>query len=234
MPIHLAEHPLLSHKMTMLRNVNTSTSDFRKLLKEITFYLGYEASRSLASTEAKISTPMKVEFKGTRIGDKVAIIPILRAGLSMADGMLELIPFASVHHIGMFRTKESLMPIQYYNRLPRDVECDVAYIVDPCIASSNTIHAVITILKKWGAKKIVVVSAIASTVGIAKLQELHPEIDVHIAAIDDRLSEDGMIVPGIGDAGDRQFGTPFEEVVEIVPPELDMLPSPSKKSRKGK
>jgi len=233
MPIHLAEHPLLSHKMTMMRNVNTSTNDFRKLLREITFYLGFEATRTLKNTDNKIKTPMNVEFSGTKIGDKVAIIPILRAGLAMADGMLELMPFAAVHHIGMFRTKESLMPIQYYNRLPRDSECDVAYVVDPCIASSNTIHAVITILKKWGAKKIVVVSAIASTTGIAKLTELHPEIDVHIAAIDDKLSQEGMIVPGIGDAGDRQFGTPFEIVDGPLPPELDQLPSPAKKARKG-
>jgi len=217
----------------MMRNVNTSTNDFRKLLREITFYLGFEATRTLKNTDNKIKTPMNVEFSGTKIGDKVAIIPILRAGLAMADGMLELMPFAAVHHIGMFRTKESLMPIQYYNRLPRDSECDVAYVVDPCIASSNTIHAVITILKKWGAKKIVVVSAIASTTGIAKLTELHPEIDVHIAAIDDKLSQEGMIMPGIGDAGDRQFGTPFELVDGPLPPELDQLPSPAKKARKG-
>lgn len=144
--------------------------------------------------------------------------------------MLELMPTAAVHHIGMFRTKESLMPIQYYNRLPRDANCDIAYIVDPCIASSNTIHAVITILQKWGAKKIVVVSAIASTTGIEKITELHPEIDVFVAAIDDKLSESGMIIPGIGDAGDRQFGTPFDDV-DLLPPELDQLPSPSKRAR---
>lgn len=233
MPTFIADHPLLQHKMTILRNQTTSTQDFRKILKEITFYLGYEASRNVKLASETITTPMQVTFEGKKLGDKIAIIPILRAGLAMADGMLELMPRAAVHHIGMFRVKESLMPIQYYNRLPKDGECDIAYVVDPCIASSNTIHAVLTILKKWGAKKIVVVSAIASTVGIEKLENLHPDVDVHVAAIDKELSDKGMIMPGIGDAGDRQFGTPWdEETSTMVPVEYEQLPSPSKRTRK--
>jgi uracil phosphoribosyltransferase len=229
MPIYLATHPLLSHKMTILRNVKTSTQDFRKILKEITFYLGYEASRTLSVTDEKIVTPLNVEYNGKHLAENIAIIPILRAGLSMADGLLELIPRAEVHHIGMFRSKESNLPIQYYNRLPKDKSCDVAYILDPCIASSNTIHAVITILQKWGAKKIIVIAAIGSKVGLEALSKLHPQIEVHLAAIDDTLTEDGMISPGIGDAGDRQFGTPFE-LASIIPP---MLGSP-KGAKRGR
>jgi uracil phosphoribosyltransferase len=128
----------------------------------------------------------------------------------MADGMLELLPTASVHHIGMYRAKDSTLPVQYYNRLPRDASCDIAFVVDPCIASSNTLCAICAILKKWGAKKIVIIAALGSRDGIAKLTEKHPDVEIHIAAIDDTLSESGMILPGIGDSGDRAFGTPAD------------------------
>lgn len=211
MPVFTADHPLLAHKMTILRDATTSTQDFRRVLKEITYFLGYEASRSTKTEEEVVSTPLGVDFKGSKVSEEIAIIPILRSGLSMADAMLDLMPKAQVHHIGMFRTKDSPMPIQYYNRLPKDNTADVAYIVDPCIATSNTLHAVITILKKWGAKKIVVVSAIGSAKGIATLEELHPDVDLHVASIDEKMTEEGMIVPGIGDAGDRQFGTPWDD-----------------------
>lgn len=217
MPLHMTSHPLVAHKMTKLRDAKTSASEFRRLLKEITFYLGYEATRELTTRVDKIHTPMNVEFDGAKLSDRIAIIPILRAGLTMADGMLELLPNAAVHHIGMYRSKDSLLPIQYYNRLPKNESCDVAYIVDPCIATSNTIHAVVSIVKKWGAKRIVVVSAIGARTGVERLQELHPDVDVFIGAIDETLSESGMIVPGIGDAGDRQFGTPSDEVPTLLP-----------------
>ena len=128
----------------------------------------------------------------------------------MADGMLELIPTASVHHIGMYRAKESLLPVQYYNRLPKDYACDIAYIVDPCIATSNTLNAICSIVKKWGAKRIVVIAAVASRDGVARISEKHPDVEIHVAAVDDVLSADGMIIPGIGDSGDRAFGTPVE------------------------
>lgn len=207
MPIHTATHPLIAHKMTLLRSSKTNAADFRRILKEISFYLGYEASRDIKTVSEVIQTPLNADFNGVKISDKVAIIPILRAGLSMADGMLDLMPHASVHHIGMYRCKDSLLPVQYYNRLPKNSPCDVAYIVDPCIATSNTISAVVSIVKKWGAKKVVVISSIASREGIDKLIENHPDIDVYTAAIDEKLSEDGMIIPGIGDAGDRQYST---------------------------
>ena len=134
-------------------------------------------------------------------------IIIVRSGLPMADGVLELIPTAEVHHIGMYRNKDSPLPVQYYNRLPKNCNCDVAFVLDPCIASSVTLNAVCAIVKKWGAKRIVVLAAVGSRVGVNKIAEMHPDVEVHIAAIDEQLSESGMILPGIGDSGDRSFGT---------------------------
>lgn len=151
----------------------------------------------------------------------------------MADGMLDLLPNAAVHHIGMFRSKISHMPVQYYNRLPHDRACDVAYVVDPCVATSNTLHAVVSILKKWGAKKIVVIAAVGCKAGITKLSSDHPDIEIFIGDLDDELTEEGMIMPGIGDAGDRQFGTPHEEEPNILPPaeEAELLAAPASKKR---
>jgi len=219
MPLHVATHPLIAHKMTRLRDVTTNSCDFRRVLKEITFYLGYEATKDISVTSDVVRTPMNVEYNGAKVADNLAIIPILRAGLCMADGMLDLMPRATVHHIGMYRSKDSLLPIQYYNRLPRNERCDVAFVVDPCIATSNTIHAVVSILKKWGAKKIVVIAAIGARQGVNRLAELHPDVDIHIGAVDDELSAEGMILPGIGDAGDRQFRTPMEVVPSLLPAE---------------
>lgn len=215
MPLIESSHPLIAAKMTKLRDVNTPPDEFRRKLREITFYLGFEATRSLNVVNKTIKTPMG-DFDGVKVNDSVSIIPILRAGLSMSDGLLELLPTASVHHIGMYRAKESLLPIQYYNRLPKNHSCDVAYIVDPCIATANTINAVVSILKRWGAKKIVVIAAIGSRLGVNRLLELHPTVDVFIGAIDENISETGMIIPGIGDAGDRQFGT-LEEIPDLLP-----------------
>ena len=143
--------------------------------------------------------------------DGMLVCVIVRSGLAMADGMLELIPTAAVHHIGMYRAKDSLLPVQYYNRLPRGQACDIAFIVDPCIATSNTLNAICSIVKQWGAKKIVVIAAIGSKDGVARICEKHPDVEIHIAAIDNELSEGGMILPGIGDSGDRAFGTPVDE-----------------------
>ena len=198
--------------MTLLRNRETSAQDFRRILKEITFYLGYEATHNLVTTREIITTPNNVEHAGVKLQERVAIIPVLRAGLGMADGMGELMPKAAVHHIGMFRAKESLLPMQYYNRLPKDEAADVAYICDPCIATSNTIQAVCSIVKRWGAGRIVVIATIASRSGVTKLMEAHPDVEVYVGEIDEVLSAEGMILPGIGDAGDRQFGTPCEDI----------------------
>jgi uracil phosphoribosyltransferase len=142
MPVHVASHPLISHKMTLLRDAKTTGQDFRKLLQEITFFLGYESSQSLEVNEKKITTPTGASCNGSKLNQSISIIPILRAGLGMADTMSDIIPLAAVHHIGMYRTKHSLLPIQYYNRLPKGQASDVAFIMDPCIATSNTINAV--------------------------------------------------------------------------------------------
>lgn len=211
MSLHVADHPLIAQKMTLLRDADTKSIDFRRLVKEITFYLGYEASRSLQLSKSDVTTPMGMTYNGSIVTDNVCIIPILRAGLSMSEGMMELLPEAAVHHIGMYRTAGSLLPVQYYNRLPRDHNTDVAIICDPCIATSNTLQAACSIVKRWGAKKIIIVATLASRAGVEKLQKAHPDVEIFVAQVDEELSEEGMILPGIGDAGDRLFDTPSNE-----------------------
>ena len=230
MPLFQSDHPLIQHKMTILRDVSTSTKDFRSVLKEITFYLGYEATKELKLQTKNIKTPL-TPYEGSKLAESISIIPILRAGLGMSEPMSELIPSAAIHHIGMYRCKTSMLPIQYYNRLPRDKVSDVAFIMEPCIATSNTIHAVINILKRWGCKKIIVISAIGAKSGVDRVLEEHPDVSIYIGAVDEKLSESGMIIPGIGDAGDRQFGTPNDDVPNFLP--VDTL-SPSKSDNKRK
>jgi len=227
MPLFEATHPLVAHKMSLLRDTKTSSHDFRKVLREITFYLGYEASRTIKTVTHEVTTPMGVHMSAAKIGEKIAIIPILRAGLGMADAMLDLMPRASVHHIGMYRAKSSLLPVQYYNRLPKNETCEVAFICDPCIATSNTINAVCQIVHKWSPHaRIVVISAIGARAGVEKLLTQHPSVELYIGAVDAQLSADGMILPGIGDAGDRQFGTPCDEI-----PHTALDDTPSKRKR---
>jgi uracil phosphoribosyltransferase len=236
--VHASSHPLISHKITRLRNRDTKPAEFRSLLKEISFYLGYEATSHISSREQVVTTPMNQEFIGTEICDNIAIIPILRAGLIMGDGVLDLIPTAVVHHIGMFRSKVSNLPVQYYNRLPRDEACDTAFIVDPCVATSNTLHAVVSICKKWGAKNVVVLAAVGSREGLTRLATDHPDIDIYIGSCVDELDEKGMLIPGLGDAGDRQFGTPITEAPEVLQMSADetlLKPeSPNKRTRGAK
>lgn len=208
--VHLSNHPLIAHKMTLLRDRSTPPHEFRRLLKEITFFLGYDATRALRTKTHQVTTPMDMGCTGNKVADAIAVIPVLRSGLPMADGMLELIPTAAVHHIGMYRAKDSPLPVQYYNRLPRDCTCDIAFIVDPCVASSNTLNAICSIVKKWGAKRIVVIACVGSRDGVSAISAKHPDVELHIAAIDEQLSPSGMILPGIGDSGDRAFGTPVE------------------------
>lgn len=232
MPLFVADHPLIHHKMTLMRSKSTNAQDFRRLIREVTYHLGYEATKDLKTSKREVETPLKRKFNGSAIASEVAIIPILRAGLGMGDTMLDLVPMAATHHIGMYRAKGSLMPVQYYNRLPRDKPCDVAYVMDPCIATSNTIRAVVSILKRWGAKKVVVIAAIGSKKGVDDLMAKHPDVDLHIGALDNKLSEDGMILPGLGDAGDRMFSTPEDEIVDVLP---DMAPpTPEHPSKKRK
>lgn len=179
---------------------------------------------------------MNEDFVGTEISDNIAIIPILRAGLIMGDGVLDLIPTAHVHHIGMFRSNVSNLPVQYYNRLPRDQPCDTAFIVDPCVATSNTLHAVVGICKKWGAKKVVVLAAVGSRAGLTRLANDHPDIAIHVGSCNDDLNEQGMLIPGLGDSGDRQFGTPVTDAPDVlqISTEEDLLKPESPKKRAKK
>jgi uracil phosphoribosyltransferase len=194
-----------------------------------------QATSGVASRELAVTTPMNEEFVGSEISDNIAIIPILRAGLIMGDGVLDLIPTAVVHHIGMFRSKVSNLPVQYYNRLPRDEPCDTAFIVDPCVATSNTLHAVVSICKKWGAKKVVVLAAVGSREGLTRLANDHPDIEIHVGSCNDELNDQGMLIPGLGDSGDRQFGTPLADapaVLQMSSDELLLKPeSPKKRTR---
>jgi uracil phosphoribosyltransferase len=175
--------------------------------------LGYEATASLETREIKIDTPVS-SCVGKKLNETISLIPIMRAGLGMVEPMLELLPNADVHHIGMYRSKDSLLPIQYYNKLPREGPSDVAYVLDPMIATAGTICAVVNILKKWGCQKIHVVCVLASKAGLEAFQKMHPEVMVTVCAVDAVLSEGGMIMPGLGDAGNRLYKTPTIEQEE--------------------
>lgn len=228
--VHVSRHPVLAHKLSILRSSSTSPSSFRSVLREITFHLGYEATSTLATKDIPITVPGTnhsdhIDAIGQRISDKVALIPILRSGLGMVDPMLELVDNAVVHHIGMFRSKHSTMPVQYYNRLPKQCDVGVAYVMDPLIATSATIISVVGILKKWGVPEIHVVSVIASKKGLSELLKYHPDVHVTVGTIDEELNADGDLVPGLGDAGDRLFGTPIMEEDE------EDLVHPSKRKR---
>jgi uracil phosphoribosyltransferase len=209
--------------LSILRSSSTSPSAFRAVLREITFHLGYEATSTLSTKEIPITVPATnhkdhVEAVGQKIKEKAALIPILRSGLGMVDPMLELVGNATVHHIGMYRTK-SLMPVQYYNRLPKVCDVDVAYVLDPLIATAASIISVVGILKKWGVSEIHVLAVISSKKGLSELLKYHPDVHVTIGHIDEKLDKDGDLVPGLGDAGDRLFGTPlFDDEEELVHP----------------
>jgi uracil phosphoribosyltransferase len=208
--IHISKHPVLSHKISILRSSSTIPSSFRSVLREITFHLGYEATSNLSTKPVALTVPVgldHIDCTGKALAERVAMVPILRSGLGMIDSMLELMPNAGVHHIGMYR--KGNMPVQYYNRLPRKCESDIAYILDPIIATASTIMSVVGILKKWGVPKIHVISVVGSESGIKTIAEAHPDVQITVGTIDTELSEDGVLLPGIGDAGDRLFGTPM-------------------------
>jgi len=215
--IHVSNHPILSHKISILRSSSTKPSAFRSGLREITFHLGYEATSNLNTKPVALTAPVGQnhhDCNGKTLSDKIALVPILRSGLGMVDSMLELLPNAGVHHIGMYR--RGLMPVQYYNRLPKKCDSDVAYVLDPVIATANTVLSVVGILKKWGVQKICIISVIASKDGIEKIASNFPDVQITLGTIDTELTEDGQLLPGIGDAGDRLFGTPLIEDDEAL------------------
>ena len=201
------DHPLIQHKLTIIRDKNSGTKVFREVVDEIAMLMAYEISRDLPVEEVEIETPMMKSVQKKLAGKKVAIIPILRAGLGMVDGILQLIPAAKVGHVGLYRDEETLEPHEYFVKLPDDITSRQLLVVDPMLATGGSAVMAIDALKKRGASNIKFVCLVAAPEGVKVLQEAHPDVDIYTAALDDRLNEKGYIVPGLGDAGDRLFGT---------------------------
>lgn len=200
-------HPLIQHKLSILRREDTSTKDFRELVNEIAMLMGYEVSRDLPLEEVEIQTPIIKTVQKQLSGKKLAIVPILRAGIGMVDGFLSLVPAAKVGHIGMYRDEETLEPVEYLVKLPEDIDQRQIFVMDPMLATGGSAILAVDSLKKRGAANIKFVCLVASPEGVKKLQDAHPDIDIYTASLDERLNENGYIVPGLGDAGDRLFGT---------------------------
>ncbi len=201
------DHPLILHKLAFIRNKETGSKDFRELVEEVSMLMAYEVTRDLSTEEVEIETPICKTKCKMLSGKKVAIVPILRAGLGMVDGMLKLIPAAKVGHIGLYRDEETLQPVEYFCKLPQDIAERDVIVVDPMLATGGSAADAITMLKKRGAKNLRLVCLISSPEGIELVQKLHPDVDIYVAGIDEKLNEHGYIVPGLGDAGDRLFGT---------------------------
>lgn len=201
------DHPLIQHKLTMIREKNCGTKVFREVVNEIAMLMAYEVSRDMPLEDVVIETPMGKSTQKTLSGKKVAIIPILRAGIGMVDGILELIPAAKVGHVGLYRDEETLQPHEYFVKLPEDIASRQLFVVDPMLATGGSAIMAIDSLKERGASNIKFVCLVAVPEGVKALQEAHPDVDIYTAALDERLNEDGYIVPGLGDAVDRLFGT---------------------------
>ena len=204
--IFASPHPLVAHKLSRLRDKNTDPKKFRELVREIAALLAYEATADLQTVPRELETPL-AKMTGAELREKIGLVPILRAGLGMVEGFWELMPSAEVWHIGLYRDEKTLRPVEYYNKLPLEPTVSVCIILDPMLATGGSATATAAVLKRWGVKKIKFVGLIAAPEGIKAMQTAHPDIPIHIAAIDDHLNERAYIVPGLGDAGDRQFGT---------------------------
>lgn len=205
--VYVFDHPLIQHKTALIRKKETSTKDFRELVKEIAMLMAYEATRNLPLKEVEIETPICRTRMKMLDGEDIAIVPILRAGLGMVDGMLALVPNAKVGHIGLFRDPETHKPVEYYCKLPNDIEKRQIFVVDPMLATGGSASAAIDFVKARGGKDIIFMCLIAAPEGIEVLKNAHPDVDIFIAAKDEKLNENAYIVPGLGDAGDRIFGT---------------------------
>ncbi|MBZ0303617.1 MAG: uracil phosphoribosyltransferase [Anaerolineae bacterium] len=204
--LHVSQHPLVLHKLTVLRSVDTDHRSFRELVRELALLLCYEATQDLNLMVQSVKTPMG-QAQGYKTQDTIGLVPILRAGLGLVDGVMELLPSVQVWHIGLYRDEKTLRPVEYYNKLPTEPTVNVCLVLDPMLATGGSAVATVDILKKWGVKRIKFVGLIAAPEGVERLTTAHPDVPIHVAALDERLNEVGFIVPGLGDAGDRQFGT---------------------------
>jgi uracil phosphoribosyltransferase len=204
--LHVSDHPALQHKLALLRSVSTEPKKFRELVREISWLLGYEALLDARVAPITVQTPLE-EMTGSRLADRIGLIPILRAGLGMVDAMLELMPTAEVWHLGLFRDERTLRPVEYYNKLPDSATVELCMILDPMLATGGSATAAIDVLKRWGATRIKLINLIAAPEGVQAVYSAHPDVEMYCAALDRQLNEKGYILPGLGDAGDRQFGT---------------------------
>ncbi|MDU2183009.1 MAG: uracil phosphoribosyltransferase [Negativicoccus succinicivorans] len=207
MAVHILDHPLIQHKVTLIRDKNTSSKDFRELLQEITLLMGYEITRDLPLEDVEVETPITKTIGKRLAGKKIGIVPVLRAGLGMVEALLDLIPSARVGHIGLYRDPQTLKPVEYYCKLPSDIGERFFIVTDPMLATGGSASAAITLLKERGAKTIKLMCLVAAPQGVEVVQKEHPDVDIYVAVLDDHLNEKGYIVPGLGDAGDRIFGT---------------------------
>ena len=203
----IMDHPLVQHKITILRDISTGTKEFKEVVTELAALMCYEATRDLPLEDIEIQTPVAKTVAKTISGRKLALVPILRAGLGMVDGMLQLIPAAKVGHIGLYRDPETLLPVEYYCKLPGDIAERDVIVLDPMLATGGSASDAIRLIKEKGAKNIKFIGLIAAPEGLSKLHEDHPDVPIYVAALDEKLNDHGYIVPGLGDAGDRIFGT---------------------------
>lgn len=204
--VHIMDHPLIVHKITRLRDENTPVKEFRELVNEIALLMGYEATRDLELKDKEVVTPI-TKTVGKEISKEIAVVPILRAGLGMVDAIMSLIPSAKIGHIGLYRDHETAQPVEYYCKLPTDVDKRIVIVVDPMLATGGSSAAAIDFIKKRGATDIRLMCVIAAPEGIECMKKAHPDVDIYCGALDEKLNEDKYIVPGLGDAGDRLFGT---------------------------
>jgi len=204
--LHISRHPAVLHKLAVLRDVATEPKKFREVVRELSWLLGYEALADARVRPLEVRTPLET-MTGHELADRIGLIPILRAGLGMVDAMLELMPTAQVWHLGLFRDERTLRPVEYYNRLPDSATVDLCLILDPMLATGGSATAAIEVLKRWGAVRIKLVNLIAAPEGVEAVTTAHPDVEIHCAALDRQLNAVGYILPGLGDAGDRQFGT---------------------------
>ena len=204
--VHVSKHPLMIHKLTALRNCETKPKKFRELIREISILLAYEATQDLQLSEKIVNTPL-CEYQGATLTKQVGLVPVLRAGLGMVEGIWEMLPGSEVWHIGLKRDEQTLEPVQYYANKPTEPRVQVCLLLDPMLATGGSASAACDLLKSWGVSKIKYLGLLAAPEGVERLQADHPDVDIYLASLDEKLNEQGFIVPGLGDAGDRQFGT---------------------------